>query len=96
LKNGELALILVDIALALFGMLAWLVGLTVGMLLGILTELGNDGVPAVLAEQHVIYYIVRGVLDGILDSQIGWIVLLFIGFAYVRFFFWVAKYFRPG
>jgi hypothetical protein len=91
----ELAILLLSTMLAVIGMLGWLVGLTLGVILDILAGMGADTLPAGLDYQHGALWLLRGVLDALLESPLGFVVYIGIGFVYLQLIIWITRYFKP-
>jgi hypothetical protein len=91
---GQVVLFVLDTMLALIGVLAWLLGLTVGALAAILAALASEAPPVELDDTHAVYYMVRGVLDAILDSQLAFVVYVLVGYVYLNLLMWIARYFK--
>lgn len=75
-----------------FGSVGWLLGLSIGMIGAILGALGGSSVPTQLSGTSEVYRGLRGFLEGIRDSQIGWILMIFWGACYVGFTYWLADF----
>jgi hypothetical protein len=89
---GDLLLLLLDLALGGLGLLAWLGGLVIGLILDLLAALDATTVPTQLSGTHPIYEYTRGMMDGVKDSEIGWMFLLIWGMCYVAFVAWLAHF----
>lgn len=89
---GDLLLLLLDLALGVLGLLAWLGGLVIGLILDLLVAMDATTVPTQLSGTHPIYEYTRGMMDGVKDSAIGWMFLLIWGMCYVAFVAWLAHF----
>lgn len=76
----------------IFGALGWIVGISVGMLSQIATAMGGADVPVQLSDTNEVYRALRGFLEGIQASALGWVLLLFWGAAYVGFVYWLTRF----
>jgi hypothetical protein len=91
---GQVVMFAVDTLLALIGVLAWLLGLTVGALATVIESFTADSPPTQLDDSHAVYYMVRGILDAVLDSQLSFVVYVLVGFVYLHLLMWIARYFK--
>lgn len=89
---GQLLALLGQLALSLLGLLGWLGGLFLGFWAALQLALGGTVVPVQLGETHIIYRATRGMLEGVRDSQIGWVFYLLWAMAYVAFVTWLARF----
>lgn len=78
------------------GLIGWLAGVSIGLMMNIVVQLQAVSVPVQLSETHVIYRMVRGFGEGLRDSQIGWLLYVMWGMAYVVFFVWLARFVSAG
>jgi hypothetical protein len=77
---------------ALLGLLGWMTGLSLGLLISITAQLEVTTVPPQLTETDLIYRMVRGFSEGIRDSAIGWLLYLIWGMCYVAFLLWLSRF----
>jgi hypothetical protein len=90
---GQALTLLVQLALALLGLLGWIGGLALGLISAISVGLGATTTPAPLAAtNHVVYGMVRGSLEALHDSQLGWMLYLGYGLAYIGFVVWLSRF----
>lgn len=90
---GEMAMLLLTLALQLLGLLGWFGGLALGFIGAIGAALQGSTPPAVLeSDNSPVYAILRGFGAGFRDSPLGWLLYLVWGMAYVAFFVWLAKF----
>jgi hypothetical protein len=61
-------------------------------MLDILAALQGTTVPTQLEDEHGAYYIMRGILDALHDSQLAWVLYLAYGLCYVAFITWMARF----
>lgn len=89
---GQLVLLLLDMLASILGLLSWIGGLAIGLILAIIAALQGTTLPGQLADQHAVYYMLRGILDAIHDSLLAWLMYLMYGLAYVAFVFWLSRF----
>lgn len=89
---GEFVQLLLDLVLGLLGLLGWVAGLNIGVMLDILAALQGTTVPTQLEDEHGAYYIMRGILDALHDSQLAWVLYLAYGLCYIAFITWMARF----
>lgn len=82
-----------ELAWSVVGILGWIVGLALSLIVSIITALSSTDAPAILAHQSPVYGIVRGAVDAIFDSALGWLAWLAIACIYVWFFVWLQRRF---
>lgn len=93
---GELVLMLGYVVLAGLGLIGWIGGLILGLLLSITLQLQAPTVPAQLQDTHIVYQLTRGALEALHDSQLGWVLYLAYGLAYVAFVVWASRFFASS
>jgi hypothetical protein len=93
---GRILLLMGGLALALIGLIGWLGGLVLGFWAQMQLAMAGTTAPAQLASTHVIYRGTRGLLEGVRDSEIGWVFFLLWGMAYVAFVTWLARFLSVG
>lgn len=99
---GQLMLMLGQIVMAGLGWLGWLGGMVIAVISPMFSAIfwtptgqlasGLPNVPAPLATTYPLYCGVRGAVDGLHDSQIGWVLWLMYGMAYVVFVMWLSRF----
>jgi hypothetical protein len=89
---GQLLMLLLNIAMAILGLLGWVAGLGIGMILSILAAIQSTALPTELNHEHGVYYIMRGILDALHDSPLKWVLWLLYGMCYVSFIVWMARF----
>lgn len=91
---GSVVLILLKGLMALLGILAWIGGLLLGAILGILGAFagGAHTTPDILVDTHPIYRHLRGALEGVRDSRLGFIIYLAWAMIYAGNVFWAARF----
>lgn len=89
---AQLLGLLGQLALALLGLLAWIGGLVLGFWGQLQLALAGTTAPAQLAGTHPIYQATRGVLEGLIASDIGWVFPVLWGMCYVAFVVWLARF----
>ena len=93
---GRLVLLLGQLVLSALNLIGWIGGLALGLILQFQVAIAGTVTPPQLTETHVIYYGVRGLLEGWRDSQVGWILIFLWGLAYVKFVEWLATFLSAG
>jgi hypothetical protein len=93
---GSLIWQFILIMLRIIAILAWIGSLSFAFIEQIFIALKGTNPPADIAGTHPAYSIVRGSLDGLFDSQIGWVLWLYIAMAYVAWISWLARFFGGG
>jgi hypothetical protein len=93
---GELVWVVVEVILSILALMGWIVGISFGIILEIIASMQGMTVPLRLDDTHGVYYMTRGMLDGLHDSQIGWVMYLAYAMAYVAFIAWMAKFLPRG
>lgn len=102
----KLATLLLSILLRLLALLGWLFAIVLGMLAEFASALmspdGSNGstayqTPAALTtgQGHPIYLGIRGIQEGVIASQIGWMIGLIHAMIWLSFLIWIVK-FLPG
>jgi hypothetical protein len=91
---GRVVMTLFNIMLMLLGLLGWVGGLALGIIFDILAAMRAETLPPQLASAggHGVYYMLRGVLDAIHDSQLGWLMLLAYALANINLIFWLSRF----
>jgi hypothetical protein len=89
---GSLIGLIGGLGLGLLGVVGWIGGLMLGLLLQIQTAITGTSIPEPLTDTHIIYYAVRGLTSGVVDSQVGWVMYLIWGMAYVAFVWWLSRF----
>lgn len=99
---GQLVLLLVQMVMAGLGWLGWLGGMIIAVISPIFSAIfwtptgqlssGMPAVPGPLATTYPLYCGVRGALDGLHDSQIGWVLYLMYAMAYIVFVMWLSRF----
>jgi len=89
---GTILMLLLDIATTILRLLAWIAGVTFTPIGNIFTALGGSNIPDKLNNTNTIASIVRGMLDGLFDSQIGWLLWVNIGMAYIAWARWIVGF----
>jgi hypothetical protein len=90
---GRILVMILSMYLIILKILAWIGALTFGTIIEVLGTLKGTSVPIQITGTHPAYSIVRGSLDAIFDSQIGWLMWLNIAMAYIAWVTWLAKFF---
>ena len=93
---GQLVTLLGQIVLSIINLIGWIGGLALGLILQFQVSIAGTATPVQLTGTHVIYYGVRGLLEGWRDSQVGWILVFLWGLAYVKFIEWLATFLSAG
>ena len=93
---GQLVTLLGQIVLSIINLIGWIGGLALGLILQFQVSIAGTVTPVQLTGTHVIYYGVRGLLEGWRDSQVGWILVFLWGLAYVKFIEWLATFLSAG
>ena len=93
---GQIVILVVMLFLSWLGMITWIGALIIGALISIRTAMGGTSTPIQIGGTSPIYEIVRGTLDGVMASQLGWIINLMIAMCYVAFVFWLSRYFSSS
>lgn len=93
---AQLLALLGQLALALLGFVTWLGGLILGFWAQLQLALAGTTVPEQLGSTHPIYRATRGLLEGLIDSDIGWAVYVLWGMCYVSFVIWLARFLSAG
>lgn len=91
---AQLIMVLGQIVLMLLNLLGWIGGLAIQLIISIFAALQGTQTPAPLADTEYTtqYRLVRGGLEGLHDSQLGWLFYLSYGLAYVGFVTWLARF----
>lgn len=94
--------LIMGIGQSVLGLLGWIGGLVITTMVEIMRIINGEAVTSsnvpeplqpVQAQADLrLYEIVRGMLTGLIASQIGWLIYLVWAMVYVAFFFWVARY----
>jgi hypothetical protein len=94
---GQLVGLLLTFVGAVAGLLGWVGALVFSLSAGIFAAMTSSSVPIQASQQsgHVVYYMTRGFLDSLHDSQFGWLLYVWYAAAYVAFVAWLAR-FLPG
>lgn len=86
------------------GILSWVAAqasVGYGLIFGALTattvpeQLGGAGV-ASGGVSDTIYHAIRGLCEGVVESQLNWIMVVLWGLCWLAFIFWLAKFFTRG
>lgn len=91
---GRVVMTLFNIMLMLLGLLGWVGGLALGIIFDILAAMRAETLPEQLADAggHGVYYMLRGILDAIHDSQLGWLMILAYALANINLIFWLSRF----
>ncbi len=90
---GAALLLLLALVGRIVEILAWIGAISYSLQAQIWLALAGTNIPEAISDTHTVYAIVRGALDAIFDSQIGWVLWLYIAMAYVAWVTWLAKFF---
>jgi hypothetical protein len=91
---GMIVMLLWQLMSVMLGLVGWIGGVTLGIIIAILSALGGTTVPAQLNETHIVYQLTRGALEAVRDGQVtSWLLLLLWGLAYIGLFTWMGKFF---
>lgn len=93
---GQLLALLGQIAIVLLGILGWIGGLVLGFFGQLQLAFTGTTVPVQLSSSHVIYRATRGVLEGVRDSDIGWVFIVLWAMAYVALITWASRFLSAG
>jgi hypothetical protein len=91
---GRVVMTVFSIMMMLLGLLGWLGGFALGIIFDILAALRAETLPDQLtsAGGHGVYYMLRGILDAIHDSQLGWLMILAYALANINLIFWLSRF----
>ena len=89
---GRVLGMLGEIVGQILGVLGWIGGVSIGMIVAIFEALGGTSVPTQLTTSYVVYQLLRGVLEGIVDSWLGWVIALMWALTYIGFVFWLTRF----
>jgi hypothetical protein len=97
---GQWITLLGQVVMAGLGWLGWLGGLIMTAAYEMVRALGwlpggqgpTVGVPDALAGTYPLYCGVRGVVDGLHASQIGWALTVMYAMAYIGWFLWLSRF----
>jgi hypothetical protein len=93
---GQILLLVAQVCIAALGLIGWIGGLALGMFRSIIVALGANSIPTQLSGTHISYQMMRGALEAIIDSPVGWMVILLWGMCYVGFVFWMSRFLSVG
>jgi hypothetical protein len=93
---GQVSQMALQLFLVLIGLISWVGGLALILTGSILGALSGTTVPVQIEGTHPVYYMVRGSLDALFDSQVAWLVYLTVAFIYGAFFTWFARFIGAG
>lgn len=92
----QLIMLIGQISLVLIGMIGWLGGLWIGFAMELFAAMDGTVVPDALNQTHVIYRGTRGIFEGIIQSQVGWLIYILWAMAYISFVTWIARFLSVG
>lgn len=90
---GSVLSILGQLGGVVLGILGWIIGMSSEMIRSILVALNATTVPPQLTESYVVYSGLRGMLEGVRDSDAGWALYLFWALCYIGAVFWLSRFF---
>lgn len=95
---GQFIGMLGSLVSALLGMVGWVIGLLGQLIMTVqqATQSSDLPTPAPLQATSTIYCALRGMLDGLLDSEIRWGMYLLYALAYIGFVYWASRFFSSG
>lgn len=78
------------------GVIGWVGGLVLGFITLLLGSLNGTGLPQQIDETHIVYRLVRGGLEAVVDSKLRWLVVLAWALPYVGLVWWLSRFFSEG
>ena len=93
---GRIIVLLGMLAMAIIGIVGWIGGFVLGFWIALQAAMTGTTVPVQLSDTHIIYRGTRGVLEGVIASDIGWTLYVLWGMAYVAFVTWLARFLSVG
>lgn len=89
---GALALVALRLGLIMFGLVGWVGGLGLTLLASVFVSVKGETVPAPLqGSPSVLYQVIRGFCEGIIDSRIGWVMELLWAMCYIAAIMWIMR-----
>lgn len=90
---GQILEMLLAMIMGILGLLGWILGLIISLIVLIVTQFTSTAAPPALTAESDYYFMVHGILRGVVDSRIGWLVVLVWAMCYLGTVFYIASYF---
>lgn len=89
---GSFILVLITLFTILIGIVGWIGAIVISLFADLLLALKGTALPIEIGADHLVYHMVRGTLEGLQASQIGWLFYLAYAFIYIGFVLWFARF----